>query len=136
MISVSIHGLTVSGGDEKQFAFALSQVANVAALAKELGAYALPSRPVTTKAGGVDSERRDLCADWLASPLNFSGVQRFRMSRDEIAEHGDGEQARQAAARARMIAGGMEVADVGTATEGVSSADAVADASLSGEFDS
>jgi hypothetical protein len=137
MISVSIHGLTVTGSNEKEFAFAIKQAQAVSDLAKALGAQAVP---VLSVARQGETRPDDYCAQWLASPLNkgkapdWKPQTRYRMTTAEIADLGEGEEARQASAKARMIAGGL-ITGSGEAVQGATSADVSADTTLAGQFD-
>lgn len=135
MISVSIHGLTVTGSNEKEFAFAMKQAQAVSELVKSLGAV---SAPMARQASEARAD--DYCAQWLASELNKGKApnwipqSRYRMTTEEIAEHGEGESARQESAKARLIAGGL-ITGKGEAVEGATSADVEASGELASEFD-
>ncbi len=138
MIRITVGTLTVAGSDRTEFAFALSQVATVAALAKEHGATVAPRMAAINTASGAD-----YCAQWLASPLNVGTgnkgpASRFRMSPDELSTYG--ENGRQEAAKARLIAGGESVEDSsgagGGALQGARVEDAEENAALVAEFES
>lgn len=110
MIRVTYGSVTVAGGDAEQFAFALSQVAEVAKLAKELGANVSPlalARPVASGLLATGNKGANV-AEWMrqetekAERNGTPPPQRFRRSREELAAGLSEEQA----AAARLAGGG------------------------------
>lgn len=88
MISISINGLTVSGDDEEQFAFALSHVGKVAELAREHGT-ALIRSPIVPRASvprveGEGALPHDTKGENVARYIALTGKERFRRNREEM----------------------------------------------------
>lgn len=138
MIRVTINGLTIEGSDEKAFAFALSQVANVASLAAEHGAHKGAQVPrgaesgkrfVLTGKGSNVAQYMALMAE-KAEAQGVKAPERFRRSKAEI----DAGLNEEDAAAERLQAMGESVGGAGGAGEGATLADGQFDDALASEF--
>lgn len=108
MISITINGLTVSGDDEEQFAFALSHVGKVAELAREHGT-ALVRSPIVPRVSVPRVEGEPIQhgkGECVAKYLSLVGKSVFRRNREEL-ESGQDEET---CARIRLEAMGGDSA--------------------------
>lgn len=115
MIRVSVNGLTIAGTTEEDFELALSKVAQVAALAAQVGAMSpivSRSMPNASKAPRVamptlDPSKKVIVEDGDDATEVYESVfgRRFRIAKCEeerFASEGDKERIRQFAARQRL----------------------------------
>jgi len=131
MIRVSFAHVTIAADTEEKFQFALSQFEAVKALAlaSPIATKLSPSAPRIN----IPAPAVDYCTQWLESTLNVGSKERFRMTRDELANFGEGPSGRQEAAKARLSEGGL-LADAGDAVEGAKAEGADVDETLLDEF--